>query len=360
MSSASKLRLRAALIGCGRIGAHTPDRLRQTIPAGWLPVSHAEAMLANPGLELVAVCDARKEAAETTAKELGVATAFTDYHELIQTVHPDIISIATRTEGRCDIVAYAAQNGVRGIHVDKPLGRSLIECRKALQAVEQHGTKLSYGTTRRCMDVFRLVKSLIVAGEIGELRQITVELGRAALLWSHPHSFDLMVYFAGGREVLGVQGVCEIASDAVKDHLIDADPIIENASVRFSGGLNAVITTAPGLNVRFAGDLGVLTVGADGSWLTREKRTHADRPYHGLPERIPFTPQASGTQRTFAELIAAVNDMGQPPITTAEVLLSNQLSFAVAWSALNGGKQMTLRDLPEELTITGRQGQNYA
>lgn len=52
--------MRAALIGCGRIGAHTPERLRQTIPAGWLPVSHAEAMLANPGLELVAVCDVNR------------------------------------------------------------------------------------------------------------------------------------------------------------------------------------------------------------------------------------------------------------------------------------------------------------
>ncbi|HEY1170936.1 MAG TPA: Gfo/Idh/MocA family oxidoreductase [Verrucomicrobiae bacterium] len=360
MSSYSPSRLRAALIGCGRIGAHTPDRLRQTIPAGWIPVNHAEAMQANSGLELVAVCDARQESAETTAKEMGVAAAFTDYRQMIQTVKPDIVSIATRTEGRCEIVAYAAQQGVRGIHVDKPLGRSMVECRKALQSVEQHGTKLSYGTTRRCMDVFRLVKSLIAAGEIGELRQITIELGRAALLWSHPHSFDLMVYFATGREALGVQGACEIAPDAVKDHLIDADPIIENASVRFSGGLNAVITTAPGLNVRFAGDLGLLTVGADGSWLTREKRTHTDRPYHGLPERIPFTPQASGTQRAFAELIAAVNGTGQPSITPAEVLLSNQLSFAVAWSALNGGQQMTLRDIPEDLTITGRQGQNYA
>lgn len=360
MSSTSPTHLRAALIGCGRIGAHTPERLRQTIPAGWLPVSHAEAMLANPGLELVAVCDAQQAAAEATGKELKVPAYFTDYQELIRTVKPDIISIATRTLGRCDIVTFAAENGVKGIHVEKPLGRSLPECRRALDAVEKHGTKLSYGTTRRCMDVFRLVKSMIAAGEIGELRQITVELGRAALLWSHPHSFDLMVYFSGGRTVESVQATCTYDPKDVSGHLVDADPMIENALVQFSGGLNAVITSAPGLNVRFAGETGCLTVGADGSWLTHEKRTHPDRPYLAKPEPIPFTPQASGTQRAFAELIAAVQGNGPAPISPAEILRSNQLSFAVAWSALQGGRQVKLADVPEDLTITGRQSQNYA
>lgn len=79
-----------------------------------------------------------------------------------------------------------------------------------------------------------------------------------------------------------------------------------------------------------------------------------------MPELIPFTPQASGTQRAFAELIAAVQGNGPAPISPAEILRSNQLSFAVAWSALQGGRQVKLADVPEDLTITGRQSQNYA
>jgi scyllo-inositol 2-dehydrogenase (NAD+) len=353
-------RLRAALIGCGRIGAHTPERLRQTMVPGWIPVSHVEAVRATPGLELVAVCDTQETAARRTAEELSVPAWFTDYRELISKARPDIVSIATRTEGRCDIVEYCAQHGVRGLHVEKPLGRSLNECRRAIRAVEQSGTIVSYGTTRRCMDVFQLVKQLVKAGENGELKHLTIELGRAALLWSHPHSFDLMVWFAGGRAVEFVQAACSFEASAWQEPTLDADPMIESAVVRFAGGFNAVITSAPGLNVRLAGDHGCLTIGADGAWLTRELRTHADRPYFSAPELIRFTPKGSGTQHAFHRLAAAVRGTGKPAITPAEVLLSNQLGLACAWSAVNDGRKVKLEDVPEDLTVTGRQGQNFA
>jgi len=358
--SAEGTRLRVALIGCGRIGAHTPERLRATAPPGWIPVSHAQAIRSTPGLELVAVCDVEEEAARTTAAQLEVEAWFSDYREMIRALRPDLVSVATRTEGRCDAVEFAAANGVRGLHVEKPLGRSPAECRRAVGALERAGIPVTYGTTRRWMDVFRLAWRMAQSRELGELRQLTIEFGRAPLLWTHPHSFDLMVWFASRPDPVSVQASCALDPADVRGQLVDADPAVENAWVQFTDGFNAAITCAPGLNVRLAGDRGSLTVAADGARLTKQARTHADRPYFGPPQPVDFTAECSGTQRAFRELANAVLGRGLCGITPREILLSNLLGFACAWSSLQGGRRVCLEDVPDGLTITGRQAKNYA
>ena len=51
------IKFKAAVIGLGRMGAEPSSRLEGKIPNGWLPISHVEAILSTPGLELVALCD---------------------------------------------------------------------------------------------------------------------------------------------------------------------------------------------------------------------------------------------------------------------------------------------------------------
>ena len=349
--SAAAPALGAALVGCGRIGAHTSDEMRRTAGPGWIPVNHADAIRSTPGLALAAVCDVDAQRAKQTGRELSVPW-FTDYRAMIRELRPALLSIATRTAGRCDLVEFAARNGVRGIHVEKPLGRSPAECRRAIAAAEDAALAMTYGTTRRWMPSYRLGRR--VALEEGADR-LTLELGRGELLWTHPHSFDLMVWFAGARAPLSVQATCSFDPAALRGRLLDADPMVESAVVEFEGGFVAAITCAPGKNLRASGPRGSVDVMENGARVTRRAPGAP-----GAAEELPYRIERSGTQQAFRELQQAVRDGTPPGITPREILLSNLLGFACAWSALQGGARVRLQDVPEDLTITGRQGANYA
>ncbi|MBI4324220.1 MAG: Gfo/Idh/MocA family oxidoreductase, partial [Chloroflexi bacterium] len=301
-------KLKAALIGCGRIGADTPEQTRAALPKGWLPVCHAEAIVSTPGLELAAVCDTDAERAQAAARLFGVPAVYTDYQQMIRDIRPDLLAVATRTAGRCELLAFAAENGVRGIHAEKPLGRSLLECRRALQAVARHQVALSYGTTRRYMDVYRSARQMVTEGAVGDVLQITIEFGRTLLLWNHPHSVDLLLFFSGCRQIEYVQATCVLPPEGVQRHMVDADPVLENAFVRFANGINGAITAATGLNVRIAGTLGNLVVAADGSWIELAQKARPEDPYQLHQQRWEPSPTQSGTQRAFSELAAAVRD----------------------------------------------------
>jgi predicted dehydrogenase len=341
--------LSVALVGCGRIGAHTTEAMRSAAAPGWLPVNHAEAIRSTPGLALAGVCDADRGRAQATGEELGVPW-FTDYRDMLGKLKPALLSIATRTEGRCDMVEFAAKHGVRGVHVEKPLGRSPAECRRALAAAQAAGLALTYGTTRRWMPAYRLAHRLAL--EDG-LEDLVIEMGRGELLWTHPHSFDLMVWFSGTRAVESVQANCSFEPGALQGRLLDADPMVESASVRFAGGLHAAITSTPGKHLRARGARGAVSVEANGTRVMRA-------PAGGAPQPVAFDIERSGTQQAFLELALAVRDGASSGITTSEILLSNRLGFACAWSAIQGGRRVRLDEVPEDFTITGRQGPNYA
>lgn len=358
--SAAPDKLRVALVGCGRIGAHTPPHVRAACPPGWLPLNHAEAIATTPGLELVAVCDTDAGRAEATAKEFGASRWFTDYRKLIEEVRPDLLAIATRTAGRCDIIEFAAEHGVKGIHAEKPLGRSREECQRALRAVAAHGVKLSYGTTRRYMDAYREAKRLFGGGSFGALQQITLEFGRSALLWTHPHSVDLAVFFSGATEVEFVQATCAIPPEAITSLIVDADPKVENAFIQFTNGVRATLTCAGGLHAHLAGEHGTLMVGADGSWLEWNRKAGPADAYPLAHERRLPVATMSGTQRAFSELAAAVRTGSALGITPEEIALGCDLLLATVWSSLQCGRRVSPAEVPVALTITGRSGELFA
>lgn len=352
--------LKAALVGCGRIGAHTRDRLRETMPAGWIPLSHVEAMRSESRLKLVAVCDADAARAEATAREFDVAGCYTDHGLLLSEVKPDILSIATRTGGRCDIIRDAAENGVRGLHSEKPLGRSLGECRGAIRAVEAHGVHLTYGTTRRFMEAFRTAREMAEDGRIGEVRQVSVELGRTNLMWNHPHSFDVLIFLAGCDEVEYCQGSCAIDMVSVTEEGVDSDPILEFGFAKFANGVNGLVTCGSGNNFRIDGTRGKITVAADGRSVEWSLKKFDDRPYLTKMDPVISNPAQSGTERAFADLAGAVLEGEPMSITTKEIELGCALTFGMVYSSLHGGKRVAVKDLPEAFAVTGRQGELYA
>lgn len=354
-------KLTVGLIGCGRMGAKTPERVRQSVPKGWLPLSHAEAIKSIKELELIALCDKDPERLSWAAQSYNVANSYEDYESLIIETKPDIVSIATRTAERCDIIKFAAENGVKGIHAEKPISRNVADCRRALEAVVDNKVKFSYGTYRRYMEIYRKAKELINAGEIGQLSEICIEHGKTMLLWNHPHSVDLILYYSECLDVDFLQAFCEVKDPARNSSIVDDDPVVEYAFIKFANGVNGIISSASGLNTRLAGTEGAITIIADGSWLEIRKKKSAQTPYHLRVHKLLVDSELSGTQRAFLELILAISgNEKQLSITTDEIVVSQRILLGLALSSIQDSRKIVLHQVDELFTVTGKFGSYYA
>jgi len=346
----------AAVIGCGRIGTFTRPELRQGLPRGTVPVNHAEAIQACNNLRLVALCDINRDSLGRASLDYGVANGYTDFRSLIQEIRPAIVSIATRTAGRCEILKFAAEHGVKGIYIEKPISNSVAECREAIAVAVSKGAHLSYGTYRRFMDIYRYAKDLLRQGEIGELLQISVELGQTLLMWNHPHSIDMMLYFSDCCEVEYVQGACRFgAAYDESRQLLDDDPVVEQAIIKFKNGVSGVVVSRGGGNVTLCGTKGNLVIAADGSWIDLQKKNQ-NTPYFTQISRLEVEPLMSGVQRAFSELAMAVREGTPLSITPLEIETSQKILLGIAYSAIQYGQRLTLERIPDSFFVTGRFG----
>ena len=344
--------LTAGVVGCGRIGAFTSPENKESLPPGWLPYSHVEAIKAvGWSLRLIALCDVDKEklAQAQVAYDIGIGIWEAD--ELIVRTKPDILGIATRTMGRTEIIRDAVECGVKGIYFEKPISTDLGDCYAALNAVDKNNVKIIYGNQRRFHDVYMRAKDLIDDGEIGDIVEIQASFGRAGLLWTHPHTVDTILYFVGSCDVEFVQARCiYIPPFSIDDRCVDADPILKFGFIQFENGIAANIScqnNVNGLNISISGTKGTMSIPANGCQLEVNNRL----------VDVPIT--MSGTQRAYAQLARAVKTNGPSPVSTKEVRTGHEILFGFVRSSMYEGRRTRLSELDERFVITGKQGDLY-
>jgi len=138
-----------AIIGCGGMGN-----------------VHAR-MAANCGLKIVACGDTVMEKAEALAAQYD-ADATDDCLALAARDGVDIVAVTTPTPQHTPYVIAAAEAG-KNIFCEKPFGRTLEQCEKALAAVEQAGVKLFVGHVVRYFHEFEAMKAQVDGGKVGEV-----------------------------------------------------------------------------------------------------------------------------------------------------------------------------------------------
>ena len=113
--------LRAALFGCGMIGAGSGE------PHPDLGVmTHAGAYAACPDTELVAVCDADGGRARACADRFG-GRPYTDPVALLAEQAPELVSVATPDATHAGLIDACLRAGVRAVLAEKPLALSVAE-----------------------------------------------------------------------------------------------------------------------------------------------------------------------------------------------------------------------------------------
>ena len=347
--------MKAAVIGCGRMGAGPSSRLAGRLPQGWLPHSHVEALIAAGGFEL-ALCDSDAGLLDTRATEYGVARRDTDFRRLLDDVRPELVTIATRTPPKADIVHAACDAGARAIYVEKPFATNLQTCQDLLARMREAGVIAAYGVNRRYHSTFRLAQRLVADGAVGTVTEVVVEPDYSAqLMWSHPHSVDTLMFFAASTSVERVRARFAPGSVSREGDMIDCDPLLQTAVFEFANGVTGHIARAGGSNVRIAGARGALTIFGNGAAI------HLNRPGHGEDRedvRIdPPPPCASAMTTAFAELAEVIaGTAAANPLTLGADMIETgtRMLLACAWSDVNGQQFVDPGSVPSTLTVTGR------
>ena len=142
------------------------------IGAGWAGEGHTLALQHN-GVHVQAICARDKQTIEAVAERLGVPEASTDWRTTLETVRPDIVSLATPAALRREPVEVAAGLGCH-ILCEKPLAPTGPEAKALLEIVERAGIVHAYAATGRYRPHVAWMSELVEQGAIGDLYEIDV------------------------------------------------------------------------------------------------------------------------------------------------------------------------------------------
>ena len=193
-------RVRCGIAGLGRIGSMLEDdRLREK------PASHAGAIRANRDCLLVAGCDPREDRRSAFARRWGCRNVYPTLQEMLLRHELDILHVASPAETHLELLRSAAGR-LPLVICEKPLAPELPAAREALRFCAQSGTVLMVNHERRYSRDYRRARSLLGAGELGELVSIGARLymGRnrslTDLLWEDGvHLIDIIRFLTGAE-----------------------------------------------------------------------------------------------------------------------------------------------------------------
>lgn len=326
---------RAALIGCGRIGAFIDNEV-VGIPSVVLPYSHAAGYEACPRTELIAGSDLRPDVLAAFGGRYDVPSGhlYTDFREMILQERPDILSVATQPQDRAEVALFAIEHGVRAIYCEKPLCASVEQAAALVEAVERHGTVFNMGTNRRWSPSYAAMRQAIASGEYGALATLNTH-SRATLFNTGSHWFDTLLYLSGDKPVSWVQGYLPQG-----DGVFDGDEVIEDpigqGTIAFADGTMGHLLPSPQA-ARHEAICERATISA-----TADSRIEIRlAPGDGTVQLLDFTP-ASATLRLIEDLVHGLDTAAPTRGGVRVAQVNTQIIFGLIESHRRGGARVAL------------------
>ncbi len=329
---------RAALIGCSRMGAFI-DNEHQGIPSIPLPYSHAAGYEACPRTDLVAGADLRSEVLAKFGARYNVGSDhwYTDYRELIANEQPDILSITTQPEQRCEIILHAIEAGVRALYVEKPLCASVAEAEAIRDAVRANNVAFSMGTNRRWHYGFAAMHAKIHSGDFGDLRTL-VNFSTGQFFNGFSHFIDLFMFLNNDVKPQWVQAYVFQFDELVAGTEILQDPAGTGTIMFENGVLGYGLDSSRRAEVEAICERGMIAALNNGvEFRTRSKDMDSSEDGPNLEFE-----QKSSTLILVEDIVSAL-DTGEPTRGGAEVAYWNtQIIFGMIESHRRGGARVEL------------------
>ena len=320
-----------------------------------------------PATRIVAVADADPKGLTLEAKKLGGVKAYADYKVMLAEVKPDIAAICPRhIHEHHEMILAAVAAGVKGIYIEKPFVRTLAEADEVVKLCAEKGVRLAIAHRNRYHPVIPLIKKLVDAGEIGDLKEVRVrgkqdQRGGGLDLWVlGGHGFNLATLFTGpatscqatilveGRPATkadirpGDEGVGPIVGDEVHAHCESKSGI-----PLYFDSKKGTWTKGTPFGARLIGTKGVISLQIDEepvAILERDgKKTPITTAGIGQPEPIKDIRLINGGHHgAIRDLLAAIAEKREPLCGPKDGLETVELTLAVFASFAAGGAKVTV------------------
>jgi predicted dehydrogenase len=317
--------VRAALLGCGAIGAGSGAPPHPDVGV----MTHASAYVACPDTDLVAACDPDR----ARAAALGVP-AYTDPAALLAETAPELVSVATPDATHAELIERCLRtDSVRGVLAEKPLALDAGEARSLVRLAAERGIVLAVNYTRRFVPAFR---ALDVAA-LGTLQHVSGAYVKG-LAHNGTHWLDLLRMLAG--EPVEVRGWDRLGEGG-PDPTLEAELTLEGGAGARLAGLDTHAFTA--FEMELTGTRGRLRIASAGHSL--EHWTVGDDPrnpgYRVLREHERVTGALrDGALHAVRDLVRCVRAGGEPACTGADGVAALELVAAIRRSAAQGGERL--------------------
>ncbi len=323
-----------------------------------------------PETRIVAVADADPTGLAAAVKRLENPKPYDDYRRMLDEVKPDLVAIGPRwIDQHRDMVVAAAERGVRGIYLEKPLCRTLVEADEMIAACDRNKVKVAVSHQTRYSPRLGVVRDLIHAGKIGRVIEIRGRgkedsRGGAEDLWVlGTHVFDLTNCLAGppqwcfatvyqdGRPITqedvkpGNEGIGPLAGDEV------------HAMYRLKDGVTAYFDSVRNragrpsrFGLRVYGTEGAIEMGtgflppayllSTSSWSPGQSGTQwtpITSAGVGKPEPLENTGLHGGNLLAVKDLLGAIEEDRQPFSSIHEARTATEMIVAVFESQRTGG-----------------------
>ena len=207
---------RIAVIGCGAIANS----------------AHIPAYQKMPDAQITYFCDILPERAKAAAETFG-GEAVTDYTTLLDKEDVDAVSICTPNHMHAKIAIDFLRAG-KDVLCEKPAARTCPEALEMQKAAHETGRVLNIGVCNRFNTAVNKIKSLIDAGELGDVFHVYISFrshrsipglggdfttkavaGGGALIDWGVHFLDLVMYCCGDPSPVSVTGeaFCRLGRD---------------------------------------------------------------------------------------------------------------------------------------------------
>jgi len=221
------LKLRCAVIGCGRIGCGFDDSSNsKTIR------THAGSYFKNPKTQLVALCDIDKNKLKKYGKKYKIKNLFTSTSNMFKNEQLDCISICTLVDTHLPLVKEASKYGVRGIFLEKPASNSLQNIKKIIEICNKNKITLAIDHQRRYHPFYHYIAKFIQQKKLGTIQLINVYYG-AGIANTCSHVFDILRFFFG--EVKSLK-----AKKSKNKSLFQNDPNLD-VDLKFTNGVKCIL-----------------------------------------------------------------------------------------------------------------------
>jgi predicted dehydrogenase len=187
---------------------------------------------------MVAACDLNEERLHAFGEEFGIGARYTDIHEMLDKERPDVLHIVTLPSLRVELMTIAAEHGVPGAIVEKPIALQGEDWRQ-LRALDALGkTKFCVNTQLHFHARNLELKRDVAAGRIGEVRFVDVS-ARSTPLDQGVHVLELAHSYNGFAPFAHVFGQVAAAADLQSHH---PAPGMATAAIGFTNGVRGLLT----------------------------------------------------------------------------------------------------------------------